>query len=64
MYPREQQGVLGLGMSAASKRRKPMLNHDQTICLGAPRHRHILDMLVDDYRNNINCFGVRAVNDL
>jgi hypothetical protein len=64
MYPRKQQGVLGPGISTATKRRKPMLNHDQILCLRAPRHRHIVDMLVDDYRNNINCFGLCAVNDL
>jgi hypothetical protein len=62
MYLREQQGVLGLGISAATKKRKPMLNHDQILCHGTPCHRHIFDMPVDDYRNNINCFGVLAVN--
>lgn len=41
-----------------------MLNHDQIVCRSAAVHRHILDMLVDDYRNNINCFGVFAVNIL
>jgi hypothetical protein len=64
MYPREQQGVLGLGIERGIDRRKPMLNHDQIVCLCAARHRHILDMLVDDYRNNINCFGVLAVDRL
>jgi hypothetical protein len=64
MYLWEQQGVLGLGMSAASKRQKPMLNHDQIICLRTARHRHILNMLVHDYGNNINCFGLCAVNEL
>ena len=41
-----------------------MLNHVQIVCLRAAVRRHILDMLVDDYRNNINCFGVFAVKNL
>ncbi len=39
-----------------------MLNHDQTIRRSAARHRHIVDMLVADDRNHINCFGVFAAN--
>jgi hypothetical protein len=64
MYRREQRKVPGLAMSAATESHKPLLNHDQNLRLCAPRHRHILDKLVDDHDVNINCVGLRAANEL
>ena len=41
-----------------------MLNHDQTNRHRTARHRHILDMLVDDHHDHINCVGLRVANHL
>jgi hypothetical protein len=62
--PWETSAPFSLRHNRCNETRKPMFNHDQTLCLRAVRYRHILDMLVDDYRNNINCFGMPADNAL